>query len=369
MRDLALGLLERGHQPVGYSTRLGDVARELSAAGVTVTDDLDTLTARPDIIHGHHHLETMTALLHFPHTPAIYICHGSTPWEEAAPRFPRILRYVAVDHACLDRLMLEDGIAEDRIRVLLNFVDLQRFKERPQLPKRPQRALIFSNNANQYTHTEAVRCACDRANIRVDVVGKSVGNVSREPEAMLGNYDLVFAKGRAALEALAVGTAVILCDAAGAGPMVTSENFQQLRPLNFGLRALREPLSSDVISREIARYDAADARHVSQFIRANAGREAVLDELMSLYQDVVQEYRVSPHDSIAEQQAASKYLRGLSPRLKSVELAVGEEQSARLTELRMIKNSRGWRLISRYAAIKHKLLLPTYERASGIFKR
>ena len=373
VRDLALGLLERGHQPFAFSTRLGDVASELTAAGVTVTDDLDSLTVRPDIIHGHHHLDTMTALLHFPGTPAIYVCHGSTPWEEAAPRFPRILGYVAVDHACLDRLVLEDGIPEDRIRVLLNFVDLQKFKQRPALPERPQRALIFSNNANDNTHTEAIRSACDRVNISVDVVGKAVGNASREPEAMLGNYDLVFAKGRAALEALAVGTAVILCDAAGAGPMVTSENLPELRPLNFGLRALREELSSEVISREIARYDPRDAEHVSQVIRADAGREAVLDELITLYRDVIQEYEASSHDPIAEQQAASRYLRGLSPRLKSVEDAVGKETAARINEmekeLKLIKNSRGWRLISRYSAIKHKLLLPTYGRARGVFRR
>lgn len=362
VRDLALGLLERGHVVLAFSTRLGNVAHELSAAGVTVTDDLDSLTARPDIIHGHHHLDTMTALLHFPGTPAIYVCHGSTPWEEAAPRFPRILGYVAVDHACLDRLRLEDGIPEDRIRVLLNFVDLQRFKQRPALPERPQRALIFSNYASEHTHTEAVRSACDRARISLDVVGNGVGNVSREPEAILGNYDLVFAKGRAALEALAVGTAVILCDAAGAGPMVTSENFEQLRPLNFGLRALSQELSSEVISREIARYDPADAERVSQVIRANAGRDAVLDELISIYRDVIQEYDASPHDPIAELEAASKYLRALSPRLKSVEDAVGKETAALMNEmgneLKLIKNSRSWQLISRYSAIKHKLLSP-----------
>ena len=102
VRDIALGLLARGHKVSAYSTRLGDVARELSAAGVVVTDNLDTLPT-PDIIHGHHHLDTMTAVLHFPQAPAIYICHGPTPWEEAAPRFPRIFAYVAVDHACRAR--------------------------------------------------------------------------------------------------------------------------------------------------------------------------------------------------------------------------------------------------------------------------
>ena len=359
MRDIALGLIALGHNVSAYSTRLGDVACELSAGGITVTDDLNTLPS-PDIIHGHHHLDTMTALLHFPDTPAIYVCHGSTPWEEAAPRFPRILAYVAVDHACRDRLLEENGIAGDRIRVLLNFVDLERFKRRPQLPAHPQRALIFSNHANEHTHTEAVRSACDRANLRVDVVGKGAGNVSREPEAMLGNYDLVFAKGRAALEALAVGTAVILCDAAGAGPMVTTENMQQLRPLNFGLRALSEPLNSEGVSREIARYDPADAQLVSQFIRANAGREAVLDELLTLYRDVIAEHKTISEDLLAEQQAAAQYLRELSPRLKSVADAVSKETAAQLAakenELRMIKGSRGWRLIRRYAALKHQLL-------------
>ena len=38
------------------------------------------------------------------------------------------------------------------------------------------------------------------------------------PEEALGSYDIVFAKARAAAEAVATGTAVVLCDVAGAGP-------------------------------------------------------------------------------------------------------------------------------------------------------
>lgn len=355
VRDLATGLQRRGHSPVAYSPRLGDVASEIRTAGVTVTDDLNTLTAPPDVIHGHHHLDTMTALLRFSGTPAIYVCHGSTPWAEGAPHFPRILRYVAVDQACLDRLVLENAIPEDRIRVLLNFVDLERFQPRPELPHQPQRGLIFSNYANKQPHIEGIRSACDRANISVDVLGKGVRNVSTAPEAVLGNYDIVFAKGRAALEALAVGTAVILCDVTGAGPMVTTENVGHLRPLNFGTRALREAVSSDVISREIARYNPEDAQLVSQTIRAIAGRELVLDELICLYEEVVAEHRMAAQDLIAEQHAVAVYLRRLSPRLTGIEEV-------------MIKNSRTWRLISRYSAIKHNLLLPTYDRVRGLFK-
>ena len=34
VRDLALGLLKRGHTPIAYSTKLGEVATEIRAATV-----------------------------------------------------------------------------------------------------------------------------------------------------------------------------------------------------------------------------------------------------------------------------------------------------------------------------------------------
>jgi len=57
VRDLAVALLKRGHQPIAYSTRLGSVAEELRRATVPVINDLDSLSAAPDLIHGQHHLE------------------------------------------------------------------------------------------------------------------------------------------------------------------------------------------------------------------------------------------------------------------------------------------------------------------------
>src|SRR5438876_1119542 len=138
VRDLAIALLKRGHMPIAYSTKLGDIAQEIRAATVPVIDNLDALAAPPDVIHGHHHLDTMTALLRFPGVPAISFCHGWLPWEEIPPRFPRILRYIAVDRVCLDRLTLEHGISSAHTQLLLNFVDLKRFKGRSPLPARPQ---------------------------------------------------------------------------------------------------------------------------------------------------------------------------------------------------------------------------------------
>jgi len=110
----------------------------------------------------------------------------------------------------------------------------------------------------------------------VDAVGESVGTSAAHPEALLSDYDVVFAKGRCAIEALVTGTAVVLCDAAGVGPMVTTAELDRLRRLNFGIRTLQERVTPDAIARELLRYDPRNAALVSQQLRATAGSNAAV---------------------------------------------------------------------------------------------
>lgn len=317
VRDVALALLARGHSPIAYSATLGAVADELRAATVPVVDDLRSITAAPDVIHGQHHLETMTALLHFDSAPALLYCHGWLPWQERPVVFPRIYRYVAVDELCRERLVIEHAIPDARVRVLLNFVDLTRFTPRDPLPARPRRALVFSNNASDASFVPIVRSACAQAGLALDVMGAAAGHVQARPEVVLRDYDLVFAKARSALEALAVGCAVILCDLAGSGPLVTTAEVDQLRALNFGIRTLQQPIAVDTLAREIARYDAADATEVSRRIRVSAGQDTAIEQLIAFYDDVRADHAAAgPSDRHAESRAAADYLRSLAPRVK-----------------------------------------------------
>ena len=312
VRDVALELVKRGHSPIAYSTTLGEVARELEKANIPVVDDLRNLAVVPDLIHGQQHMELMTALLHFSQAPAIQFIHNSRSWYEKPIHFPRILRYVAVDHACRD-VLLEHSVPETRIQVVLNFVDLARFRARRKpLSATPQRALLFSNYASEETHLPAVREACARANIQLDVVGSQTNTATTQPEEILGEYDLVFAKARSALEAMAVGAAVVLCDYEGSGPMVTPANFATLRPLNFGRRALSGPLDPKIILAEIRRYNPTEAFRVSEIVRATAGHESVVDQLSSLYEEVIREFQQNGRgEKLAEERAAAAYLRQL----------------------------------------------------------
>ena len=318
VRDIAVGLLRRGHQPVVYSPDLGEMAAEIRAATVPVVDDLAAVAAVPEVIHGHHHTVTLEALLRFPGVPAIYFVHDWSAWHDAPLRFPRVALYAPVDATNADRLVLEGGIPPERTRLVLNAVDLRRFRPRPPLPPRPERALVFSNYASEVELLPDVREACRRAGLELAVAGAGVGASASSPERLLPGFDLVFAKARCALEALAVGAAVVLCDGSRMGPLVTSGDFDRLRQLNFGRRSLADPLSVEGLLREIGRYDADDAARVSQRVREEAGLDAQLDDLLSLYEEAIALGRDQAPDPVREAAATADYLVRWAPQFAAL---------------------------------------------------
>jgi hypothetical protein len=286
-RDLALALLRRGWLPIVYTSEKGSPAEELRSASIPVVDDIDAIQAVPDVIQGHHTLETLTALARFRGVPAVFVCHDSLSWHSIPPRSSRIRAWVAVDRNCRDRMMFEHGVPEDAIRVFTNAVDLARFRRRGPLPSSPRRALVFNNAAVETGYVTSIRAACARRGIEVDVLGEWSGRATWQPEDVLSGYDLVFARARCALEAAAVGAAVVLCDPRGMGGMVTSAALDAMRALNFGARTLQDPVTEENVLRAIDRYDASDASAVSDRVRASADIEVLADQYIALYEEVI----------------------------------------------------------------------------------
>jgi len=331
LRDLAVSFMKRGHFPVAYSRTLGPVADELRAATIPVIDDLDEMSVAPDIIHGQHHLETMTAATHFPQVPVVYTCHGWVPWPELPPAYPNIMKYVAVDDLCRERLLTTHGIEPEAIATLYNFVDLKRFHRVRDLPEKPGSALVFSNTRPEVP--DAIRAACDRLGIgRVDIVGKASGNPVAHPETILADYDVVFAKARSAIEAMASGCAVVVADKERLAGMVTPENLATFRGLNFGIRTLQQQaFTADNVERELKLYNAAGAARVTQQIRLNADMEAVAGTWIGLYRDAIGRWRdLGPAIPDAERFAAvSRYLAGaLSQRIKAADQNIRDRKNA-----------------------------------------
>jgi hypothetical protein len=317
VRDLAVGLRSRGHIPIVYAINLGEAARLIRDQTIPVVDNLEAVATSPDVIHGHCHIETMTALLHFQGVPAVFTCHGWYLWLDAPPRFPRLLKYIAVDDTARDRLIFEHGIPEERVRMLYSFVDLERFAERTALPAQPSRALLISSHPNERHFLGELNGACRASGVELDIIGPGSRRVSTHIETVIKQYDIVFAKGRAAMESLAVGAAVVPYTLGRVGAMVTAGDLAHLMPLNFGVRAMGEQLKPGAVASrilaELSKYNAEDAARASKQIRSIVDYNLVIDANVELYREVIKEYGENKQtiDHGDEGRAAAAYLRQL----------------------------------------------------------
>jgi len=375
VRDLALELYRRGHRPMVYSPRPGDVGREIRRATIPVVDDLEMIGAPPDLIHGQHHFETMAALSRFPGVPAVYFCHGWLPWEETPPLHPRIVAYVAVSEAVRDRIVYERGVSPERATIIGNFVDTARFVPRATaLPPSPRRALLFDNHAKEDGYVPVIREACARAGVSLDVVGLYYGNAVREPETLLGTYDVVFSRGRAALEGLAVGAPVICCGQEGAGPMVSSRNLDRLLRQNFGIQSMDRAITVEWALEQLRAYDPTDAAAVSAQVRSRCSLTATTDRIVELYRTTLErcaaERPAAEETAIAESRALASYARWLSLSVGQQRRQAAELQSAHellRAELERHRHTLTWRLYERVT--RAPLLRGAYRLVAAPFKR
>jgi hypothetical protein len=292
-RDLALWLRRRGHAVTIFATAFGDMADELRHASIACITDVADMAARPDVIIGNTHHETVRALLHFHDVPVLTICHDRSNDHGRPPQFAQVVCHVAVDENCAERLVHEFGIARERVELIQNGVDLSRFLQRSALPARPRKALVFSNYASHDAQLEEVRVACTQRGLELDVIGSNSGNHLPEPAEALGGYDVVFAKGRCATEALVTGNAVVVLDpSSGMGEMVTAATAAHARRWNFGRALMTRPITRENVGAELDRYDADDAREAGAWMRAHGGLDVTLGALEGCARRMTQQYAV-----------------------------------------------------------------------------
>lgn len=266
-RDLALALKRAGHAPTVYTPRPGPIAEELRAAGVPVVSDIAEVRETPDVIHGHHVIQTAVAAARFPGTPAVFVCHDAVAWHDAPPRLPNIRAFVSVSGRCAARLVA-DGAAAGAVSVIPNGVDTDRFQPGGPLPDTPRRALAFAKNEG---HLPGVIAACEARGIALDIIGPAVGRVEGTPEALIPGYDLVFASALSAIEAMACLRPVVVCDGRGLAGMAAPETYDLMRAENFGLALLTRPPTAEAVGAEIDRYDPLGAAALGGRVRREAG--------------------------------------------------------------------------------------------------
>lgn len=302
-RDIAQGLLEAGHRPTVYSPTYGAIAQELVDQGVPVRTHVADLEDKFDVIHGHHLVTCAAALARYPHIPAISVCHDGESWFDTAVILPNVVRYAAISEVLVDRTAAETGLPRDQIDLVLNGVDMERFRPGRQPPPVPRMALAFAKN---HQHVEAVRAACAARNIAVDFIGSAVGRVIAEPETALLRYDIIFTSALSAIEAMACLRPVIVCDGRGLAGMVDRARYNAWRPHNFGAGVLKDLVTPATVTTEIDRYDPAEAAAVGALVRDEAALPVWVRKYEQLYLRAIADF-----DAPNEEQTVHAWARHL----------------------------------------------------------
>src|SRR5689334_5589770 len=300
--EVSRELSARGHEVTIYSPRVGDITKMVYGHGVQVKTRLSDIPWEPELIHGHHHLHTMAAMAHFENTPANYFCHGPKPWVENAPVHPRIQSYLVNCPWMAVRIEAEFGIEKERISVIPNFVNLTRFSEVRKPPDQPRRALLFHGAGFSDAELRELDRACRRADLSLDKIGGAFGNPQPRPEVFLMEYDLVFAIGKCALEAMSCGCAVMTILPGLAGSLVDSGNFAQWAHSNFSPRYFTSgrQISTDWLTEELKHYAPNDILEVSAKVRREHDLGGAVTALEATYDHAIASFVETPHTRKAE---------------------------------------------------------------------
>lgn len=287
--DLCAELVRLGHNCAVYTTRHGVLVDRFLAIGVPVVDDLGRVPWVPDVLHCQHSMETLSAISYFLPVPALYLCHDATVWYDMCPPLPCVERCLAVDTYVRERVSRDVGLPENAIGLAFNAVDERRFTlvNTYRYGSQPRNALLFHSNLTGTSFKLSIQRACDYLGIELDEAGHGGKKFIVQPEKELPNYDLVFAKGRCAIEALASGCSVILAGGEGLGPLITPANFHALQPANFGRSLLAEERSDKYIIEQARQINSERALDVARLLREHYSLPRLAKCLLSEYNSLL----------------------------------------------------------------------------------
>ena len=287
VKELTHSLLKRGHHVQIYTRVIGEIGKELLLAGIIITDNLKNISFEPDIIHAHNNITAYDALSFYKNTPMVFWIHDKLSPYDFAPLHKNIVNYLCVDYNCKERYRDDFNFDKSDSKVIYNWANIERFHLKEKFQEVPKKALVFSNYATDNNYLVSIKNACADLNITVDVIGKESGNQISNPENYLANYDIVFAKAKAAMEALATGAAVIVSDYKGLAGIVTLKNISHYRKYNFGMKLMKHPNTAVSIKKEILKYNSEEIKAVSNKIRTEIDIEITIDKIINVYKESI----------------------------------------------------------------------------------
>jgi len=364
---LADHLRRLGHEAVIYSPELGPYADYARRRGLEVTSQLSELPADCDVLLSQDALVAYDLAERYPRALHVFRICGDVFDFQLPPQQEGVVDLVVVLGDRYARLAEGGGAKAPVIRLRIP-VDVDLRVPVGGIRNGPRRAVMLGNYGYRF---DWVRSAWGEHGIEVERVGAANGSRPRyDVASALAGVDIVVAKGRAAVDAMACGRAVYVYDVFGGDGWVTPDTYPALEADHFAGLATDRVIGPAELARDLAEYDPGmgitnrdlvvqhhNARdHVLELLSVlgvhspAAARPSSLDELGRLaklqwsWEHLARELRIEEgalHQRLAEAEA---------------EAADGRSEALALEqELEELKGTRAWRAATRYWRLKERL--------------
>ncbi len=377
--NLAKELKKRGHQVFVFAPFLGAVAEKIRKYDILVTDDILSLKNESiDIVHAQHNVTAILARSVFLKTPMVYMSHGILPDLEQPPSVElNISRFIVVSEEIKEHLINRHKIKSEKIEIIRNFVDADRFKQEKSVGVKPKKLLVLSNHYVDKVKN-VIETACKELGIDVFHIGLPENPVDNV-EDYINEADIVVTLGRGALEAMACGRNVIIYDMHGGDGFVDEKNFFEIRKNNFSGRRFAKKYSVEDLKKEILKYDKSTAQKLRKIVLRENSKTIIVDNFEAHYRNVlgvgcfVEKKCIEKEGLIREfciildqvrdtEMYNCKKLGTLSSEneklkkmVKSLDCEIREKEKViqqKNIEIELIKSSKFWKLRNKYLKLK-----------------
>jgi glycosyltransferase involved in cell wall biosynthesis len=238
-------LVKRHHNITIYSPMGGKLETEMNV----IKDVKDIKT--PDVIIAQHTNCAVDLKRAFPKIPLVFYSHGLLPEIEQPPPFPADL-YFAINEEVKGNF-INKGVPEDKIRMVRDFIDTERFTSQKPLHKKLERVLFISNY-KKWKNFKTVAGACQKLGVLLKCCGAPYGRCY-EIENAINDADLVISWGRGILEAMASGRAALSFDRYEGDGYIDGKTYFEARRDNFSGRVYKYPFTPESLATEMQKYD------------------------------------------------------------------------------------------------------------------
>ncbi len=286
-----------GHEVVIYAPELGPYSDHVRRCGIDVMGELRELPAECDVVLAQDTIVAYDMAERYPSAQYVYRVCGDVHDFQLPPQLKQIVDLIVVLSDRYARVVEGCAIKAHLLRMRVP-VDVDRLSPLGGIRERPRRAVMLGNYPDRY---ELVKEAWERQGIEVVQVGHVEGaDESYDVANAVADVDIVVAKGRAALEAMACGRAVYVYDTFGGDGWVTPALYPVLEADNFAGLATDRVISSTDLTHDFAGYNQEmGIANRDLILQHHNARDHVIELLAALDDGRVNERQTAPFRELA----------------------------------------------------------------------